>query len=514
MRVCIVTPSEEFSASAGVRIRYDRLTAAARMIGHEISLQPIGEFQSAGDFVHDAYIFAKTYTPVSTLLAWRMRQEGKRVGLDIFDDYFTQTDDPRLLRYRLWFADMNEVADFHLCSTPRLAAAIAPLLNGKPLQVIDDPSDVLDPQLLVHLLAAKAKRRASEKSIRILWFGIGDNPFFPVGLRDLSAFGHQLAAFRAPGSAVSLRILTNTRALTADGLASLRRLPVPYTIEEWTPDRERSELRQADVCFIPVNAQPFSRVKSLNRAISALAEGCQVLSAGFPLYDALGEFIYRSAEVLRNDLHTEEPALSPVTLPALISRLTDIANPYTGAERLFGHIKAAPSLPIEAEAPDATDLPPVIAGYASRLAVVHGAQPEGRLQKLARRFGGLTVKGPSCREDWNCQIRLDLTAQGRLRVLVENGICAMVHDDFKPFLMPAGRIKDHDFHELLLDKTPLAPLVRGWPGSDPVSLIRMYAAAPRFESDALAICRSIMPSVRFLPNEKLAVVAPAMRYAS
>ena len=76
MRICIVTPSEEFAASAGVRIRYDRLALAAAELGHKISLQPITTFQARGDFVHDVYIFAKTYTPHACVLALRMLQHG------------------------------------------------------------------------------------------------------------------------------------------------------------------------------------------------------------------------------------------------------------------------------------------------------------------------------------------------------------------------------------------------------------------------------------------------------
>ena len=189
MRICIVTPSEEFVASAGVRIRYDRLAVAARELGHEIALQPIADFQSRGDFQHDVYIFAKTYTPIACLLARRMRQSGRRVGLDIFDDYFTQTADTRLLRYRLWFNDMAEIADFFLCSTERLAAAITALIGNKPLAVIADPSEVIDQQFLDHVVERKARQIAAGEPVRITWFGIGDNPYFPVGLRDLAAFG-------------------------------------------------------------------------------------------------------------------------------------------------------------------------------------------------------------------------------------------------------------------------------------------------------------------------------------
>lgn len=520
MRVCIVTPSEEFNTSAGVRIRYDRLAAAAQMTGHDIVLQPINEFQSRGDFVHDAYVFAKTYTPIAPLLAWRMRQAGKLVGLDIFDDYFTQVTDSRLLRYRLWFAEMSDVAQFYLCSTPRLAQAISPLTRGAPLKVTGDPSDTLDPQLLDHLITTKAIRRAADGVTRVLWFGIGDNPFFPVGLRDLAAFGHQLAELSpAGGPRAALRILTNTRAMTAEGLASLRRLPLPYTIEEWTADRERQELRDADVCFLPVNAQSFSRVKSLNRAITALTEGCQVLSAGFPLYAELGGFIYRSAEKLRGDLASGREALRADTLTNLISMLNRTANPYLGATDLIGHLSrveadAAQAPSTQTISPFQPNAWPLPAKYEPDLAVVHGALPEGRLHKLVQRFNGLAVHGPLCREGWNCHLRFELTESGALRVLVEKATTELLEEGYRATLVPFGKVRDFDFDELCLDDTPLAPRVKGWPPPARTSLVRMHALASRIESDVMTICRTVMPSVRFLANEKLAAVAPAARLAS
>jgi hypothetical protein len=515
MRICVVTPSEEFSVSAGVRIRYDRLATAARLSGHEVTLQPIAEFQSRGDFTHDAYVFAKTYSAVATLLAWRMRQDGRLVGLDIFDDYFSQRADSRLLRYRHWLAEMREAADFLICSTPKLAEAISPFSHGLPLLVIADPSEAVDPLFADYIMAKKIARRAAEKTIRVLWFGIGDNPFFPVGLRDLSAYGAQLAAFGAGESRAKLRILTNTRALTADGLASLRRLPLPYMIEEWTPERERGEMLEADVCFLPVNAQPFSQVKSLNRAITALTSGCQVLSAGFPLYDELGQFVYRSAGELRDDLMAGREKLRADTLGALVARLAKLANPYRSAAQLIsllGGLQVRPAEPASGQtvSPHQANQWPEVPKFAADLGVVHGAQPEGRLHKLVQRFNGIAVKGPLCREEWNCHVRFDAIERGRLRVLVATGAVPVLAEQYRSLLRPFGKLKDFDFQELKLENAELETHATGWPPCDPPSAIRMYATAPRFAGGIMDICRTIMPTVRFLPNEKLLAVAPAL----
>ena len=499
MRICIVTPSEEFAASAGVRIRYDRLALAAAELGHKISLQPIATFQVRGDFVHDVYIFAKTYTPHACVLALRMLQHGCRVGVDIFDDYFTQTADVRLLRFRQWAAEMVEIAQFFLCSTPRLAAAITPLLRGKPLGVIPDPSEIIDQQFLDQVLRRKAARMAVGEPMRIAWFGIGDNPYFPVGIRDLSAFGGLLQGF----DGAHLRILTNARALTAAGLATLRRLPLPYSIEEWNPERERQELLAADLCFLPVNNQPFSKVKSLNRAITALSAGCQVLSAGFPLYQELGEFIYRSPRRLHDDLRTGACLLRAETLGAFMSMVTERANPFHGAAIMTSVIDRIAVPQVAAAA--LTDK------FQLNVAVLHGSTPDGKLHKLVQRLDGFAVKGPTCQQNWNCHLRLDVAAGGRLRVFVGDNLRDQVAEAYRGNLQPHGKISDLDFLEIRLEGTPLAPLAKGWVLAENPSAIKQHAIAPRLSGDARTICDTLFPGVVFVSNDRLAAAAPRLR---
>lgn len=499
MRICIVTPSEEFGASAGVRIRYDRLALAALELGHKISLQPITTFQDRGDFAHDVYIFAKTYTPNACVLALRMIQHGCRVGVDIFDDYFTQTADVRLLRFRQWAAEMAEIAQFFLCSTPRLAAAITPLLKAKPLGVISDPSEIIDQQFLDQVLRRNSAHLVAGGPLRIMWFGIGDNPFFPVGIRDLAAFGGLLQGFEG----AQLRILTNARALTAAGLAALRRLPLPYSIEEWNPERERRELLDSHVCFLPVNNQPFSKVKSLNRAITALSAGCQVLSAGYPLYEDLGEFVYRSPQRLHDDLRTGSCLLRSETLGGFMSVVIAKANPFHGAAIMAAVIDKV-AVPRAATAA-ATDK------FEPDVAALHGSTPDGKLHKLVQRFNGYAVKGPTCQENWNCQLRLDVADGGRLRVFVIHALMEQVAQAYQENLVPHGMIKDLDFLEIRLDGTPLAPLAKGWALAENPTAIKEHAVAPRLSGDALTICETLFPGVAFVNNDRLAAAAPRRR---
>ena len=513
MLVCIVTPSEEFAVSAGVRIRYDRLAVAARFIGHDIEIVPIADFQTRGDFRHDVYIFAKTYTAASCLLAWRMRQCGKPAGVDVFDDYFTQTADARMLRYRRWFAAMAETVDFFLCSTERLGEAIRPLLGGKPLAVIADPAGGVDVQQLEFVVARKLSELTTANNLRVLWFGIGDNPYFPVGIRDLVAFGAELTRLAGGNRDVSLRILTNKRALNTSGLAMLRHLSVPYTIEEWTAEREQQELVAAHVCFLPVSVQPFAQVKSLNRAVTALTAGCQVLAAGFPLYNKLHEYIYSSADELLADLNQGEPRLRPQSLAGFIGRIGELANAYRGAEKMFGLIA---DLAKSVGASDAglpgpalvEDIWPPAAKFPVDVAVVHGAQPDFKIHKLLQRFNGVSVKSPSCREDWNFGIRFDVQPGGNYRVMIETDLVELVDPALRGNLVPFGKIKDLEFHEL---KPGEGVPVLGRAGCYLLqwsSPIKMVAVAPIIMDDMMTILRALFPSMHFIFNDRLAAIAP------
>ncbi|MFT3988312.1 hypothetical protein [Aestuariivirga sp.] len=500
MRLCVVTPSEEFAASAGVRIRYDRLQAAAPGMGHAIDIIPITEFLSPGDFRHDAYVFAKTYSPVAVLLAWRMRQAGKPVGIDVFDDYFTQHEDARLLRYRQWFSAMQAPVDFYLCSTPRLAEAMAPLTGGKPVHIIADPAPAVGIEDMALALRRKQESFAASRQLRILWFGIGDNPYFPVGIHDLAAHGALLAGLAAPGVEVTLRILTNLRALNAQGLARLRHLPIPYTIEEWTEQREAEELAQAHAAFLPVSAQPFSRVKSLNRAITALASGTQVLAAGFPLYDPLAEFIYEDAGLLMKDYAGGLSRLRPETLPAFSAALQRLANPVSGVETMFAALSACKS--------PAEHAPAHGKAFSSHLLVVHGAQPDGRAHKLAARFNCLTVLGPDCRENLNCNIRFTATDAG-VRVFVEENTAGLLAARWHQHLKPHGMIGGANFRELMpgqgvpvMDQAVSRLLAM--PG-----IARLAAAAPAIRQQTAAILKALFPGAHLVVNDRLALGEPS-----
>ncbi|MBJ3777375.1 hypothetical protein [Acuticoccus mangrovi] len=343
MRIAIVTPSAAFAESAGARIRYRRMIEAAAE-GVTIELVPIDRI----DRTADAYLFSKTYQMAAPAIAYGLAAAGKRVALDVFDDYFSERGDVRLQRFHRWFADMSRAVHRVAVSTPAMKARLDPRLVV-PATVIDDPAPTLDPDGLAARLAEKAARLVPGQ-LNLLWFGIAANPYFAAGLGDLAAFAHALSgeASEADGGRHHLTILTNPHGASEATLAALAAAPVDVTWRSWSEAAEAAALAEADVAVLPVNAGAFSTAKSLNRAVTALAAGTQVLSLGAPLYRPLAPFLYRDLACLRLDAAAGVLRLRPGRVPRLADALARVASPRTAAARLvdlFSDIEPEPRPP-------------------------------------------------------------------------------------------------------------------------------------------------------------------------
>ncbi|WP_157064338.1 hypothetical protein, partial [Methylobacterium tarhaniae] len=182
--ICIVIQSPEFVSSAGMRIRYLRL-ASATPPDTTITYAPVAELLNAKAFDADIYIFSKSFTPEAIILACRLKHLGKKVGQDLFDDYFSQMDDARLSRFQYWMREMEPITDFVLGTTERLTSVMARYMPHAPITIVPDPIEEFDRTALEQRVSGKIRTAVEARRLSIYWFGIGDNPFFSVGVRDL-----------------------------------------------------------------------------------------------------------------------------------------------------------------------------------------------------------------------------------------------------------------------------------------------------------------------------------------
>jgi len=384
MKLTVLIPSEEYKAYAGARIRYGRLLQELTPHGVTLALENIADF-SPDDQSYDVLLISKCHDARALVAAAAACGAGKLVGLDLFDDYFSQEADSRLARYRLWLTQLLPNCHYALCSTPVLQEVVGRYRPDLPVHVVNDPAPEVITHELSDTLAAKLVKARSEQFFRLAWFGVGDNPHFRVGLSDLASFSGILSELAGRGMDVELTVLTNARALTADGLALIREVPVRTRVEEWSEAREEQLLREAFACFLPVSAQPFSVAKSLNRAVSALSAGCQVISAGYPLYEPFDELIYRDAGSLVDDLLLNQMKHSSAGIARYSTLIRKLACAEEEAASLAAFLKR---------------LSPATTKDSRPIVLLHGHATNGAAHKAVRALGGFSVGTPYCPADF------------------------------------------------------------------------------------------------------------------
>lgn len=405
MNVIVLIPSHTHSESAGLRIRYGRLAEALSRLGIRLALTAIESFDPLKADCN-VVILSKCYDARGLLVEALLSQRGIPVGLDLFDDYFSQAKDSRLGRFRSWLSQALRLADFAVCSTPAMASVTSRYRSDIPVHILNDPAPAFDQLALAEGLSRKIAVAKSEGILRVCWFGIGDNPFFPVGLSDLFAFSSDLRALASAEIPVELTILTNRRALNAEGLSMIARLPLAATIKEWSIKCEADVLGRSMLCYLPVNGQLFSAAKSLNRALTALSSGCQVLSAGYPIYSAVEQFIYRDAGTFLDDFSRGFFKLSPATVGSLVRKIDEVGSIDEESTRLANFLAEITSNTTEQEARRGT------------IYLINGYSTSASAHALVKAAGGLSIGTPFCTAPLDFDVIVKLSARGEQAIFV------------------------------------------------------------------------------------------------
>lgn len=433
MKITILIPSRDYANNAGARIRYGRL-AGAPSAGLELDLEDIAQFDPR-TAQSDVLIISKCHDARSLLAASICARRGMKVGVDLFDDYFSQGADSRLNRLRLWLRQILPLCDFALCSTPLMEEVAGDYRPGIPTLVLNDPAPAFGKGTVSQLLRDKLADARAEGRLRVAWFGIGDNPHFPVGISDLAAFADPLSRLGTDNMAVELTILTNSRALNADRLAMIASLPVQTSVDEWSEQGEADLLRTSFACLLPVNAQRFSAAKSLNRAVTALASGCQVISAGYPLYAPLDEFIYRDAEQFLADARRGKMRYGAATVPAFQAAVDRLASPRRERESLRSFLLGLPSR----------------GGYdqsGTSICLVHGHVTNGAAHKMVQSVGGLSVASPFCSVSLDFDVMFEIRPGLNVAMLVSDKGLSRMRPEARARATSFGPVGGRNFWEV------------------------------------------------------------------
>jgi hypothetical protein len=429
VKIRALVQSEQWLNRAGVRIRYRRIASPLQSLGARFTVDVIDNLPSSGLVEDDVVIFSKCTDTRALMAADLLRDRGILVGVDLFDDYFSPTISP-CHSHREFLREMASRVDFFLCSTERMRAVGREFAPEKPAHVLNDPFDTLDKQRLARCLREKSQQALATKRLDIVWFGNGDNPVFPVGLTDLTAYAPALQPLLRSSFDVRLKVLTNARALRAENLARLRAMPLPVTIEEWSEEAERQAWDDALISFLPVNHQNFSIAKSLNRGISALTGGTQILSVGFDLYGAIGDFVYHDAQQLLVDLTGARLRLRAETLSALQQTMVELAEPTNEASRLLAFLRSLTS----AHGSGARLLS---ANMKILRAVLHGRRSPRIIHNFARNREILSIGSPFCAPRHRFDLAFDFGESGdRLQIFFGPAGVSAVTPEVRALLRP------------------------------------------------------------------------------
>lgn len=489
MKIQILVRSADWLNSAGTRIRYARLKRELNALGWHLAIDPIANISEGLRLNADIYLFSKCQDAAALMLADMLREAGALVGFDLFDDYFSGQDS-LTFGYRAFQRALCGKVDFLLCSTGRMAEIARDFDPQVPLHVMNDPHDPILTATVARSLGVRLAKAQDNRSVDVVWFGHGNNPIFPIGLNDAVAFGPELEALGQAGWEVRLKVLTNPDALDQAVLGALQTLPAQVSIEDWSEAGEAAALDQALIAFLPVNFQNFSIAKSLNRAVSALARGTQVLSPGFPLYEALGPFIYRSGQALADDLARGSLRLNSASLDDLAKRFAAIADPTEEAAelvRFFAGLAAPQARPVEQR---------VMRG------IIHGSSSPPAIHRLCNAMGWLSLGSPYSRihQPFHAEIA-QFDPHGKLELRVSREGYARLPDGVRESAIQLDRSTPGYSHLIPLPDCPAGRLLAAATPEMWSSRAARILSFPSLMQATGEVYRDIFPQTRLLYSE-------------
>jgi hypothetical protein len=240
-------------------------------------------------------VYSKLYDDVSYREASGLQSSGVRIIVDLCDNHFYNPGgNPALQRAGDDLRRMLAMADRIVVSTPELADVVRNEVGGdRPLSVIGDAVEDsiegvkqspfrtwYERRKLRRLLSWLEQGRRTGIEASLVWFGIHGGPHHEHGMGDLRRVQPLLESLHREHP-LQLTVISNSRP-KFDRIFEDWSLPVHYL--EWNPTTFLAALRAHQIALIPVSSNPFTRCKSNNRLVTALAAGLAVVADSIPSY--------------------------------------------------------------------------------------------------------------------------------------------------------------------------------------------------------------------------------------
>ena len=141
MKITFIVPSTQWLTAAGVRIRYKRLEPFFHRNGYLVSIIPLQNLTETCIGESDIVIISKVFTPDSLYIISLCRSLGVKVGIDLFDDYFSDQRLSVFRKFHDWLQLASKTIDFIICSTERMKLVASKFINSDLVNgLITNPS--------------------------------------------------------------------------------------------------------------------------------------------------------------------------------------------------------------------------------------------------------------------------------------------------------------------------------------------------------------------------------------
>jgi hypothetical protein len=228
-------------------------------------------------------VFQKAYTPNDLDIADHLRGLGIRTLFDLCDNHlFVPPNRPEFRDRSDRLRCMIDRVDAVSVATPELGKII-----DRPSRVIDDALDDV-PVDWWSSVRAVGRRWWGRRPLRLIWFGNAGEMSPPFGMIDLARLQPVLEAAHAR-LPLSLTVISNS-AEAFERLFAGARFPIYY--HEWVTARFVRLIRRHHVCLIPVNVNPYTVCKTVNRLALTLLLGVPAIADWIPSYDELRDWAF------------------------------------------------------------------------------------------------------------------------------------------------------------------------------------------------------------------------------
>lgn len=283
---------------AGIRIRAHLVMRELQRQGH-----PVEWFNIEHRDRYRAVVLHKHYDEAACTEAKALRRAGTRVIFDLCDNHFYNPKAlPEWDRRARDLREMAELADAVVVSTAALAEIVARecRLVSPPVVIpdaLDDLANVpvslkdrIRQALPSHLLMRRLRASRAQGRTCLLWFGNHGSPYADGGMLDLLSIRAPLESLAARRP-MHLTVLSNNREKFEE---HFKDWSFPVTYGAWTPQHFSVIAELHDIALIPAQDNPFTRVKSENRVVTAFTHGLAVVADPIPSYRAFAEMLFFS----------------------------------------------------------------------------------------------------------------------------------------------------------------------------------------------------------------------------